>query len=87
MTKHEQLETIFDSLINGNRKQMVEQIDEYLPADFFPDLLDFLRELFPEAVLILYYFADATNSYFRIKSLIIIGASLLCCSLRRGGIA
>jgi hypothetical protein len=68
MTRQEQLEVIFNSLINGQRTQMVEQIDEYLPADFFPDLLDFLRELFPEAVSVLYYFADATNSYFRIKS-------------------
>jgi uncharacterized protein (DUF2461 family) len=65
MTKQEQLEVIFNSLINGQRRQMVEQIDEYLPADFFPDLLDFLRELFPDSAL--YYFADATNSYFRIK--------------------
>ena len=67
MTKHKQLEVIFDSLINGNHKQMVEQIDEYLPADFFPDLLDLLRESY-SAVSALYYFADATNSYFRIKS-------------------
>jgi hypothetical protein len=67
MTKQEKLEVIFNSLKNGQRTQMVEQIDEYLPADFFPDLLDFLRESF-SAVSTLYYFADATNSYFRIKS-------------------
>lgn len=67
MTRQEQLEAIFGSLKNGQRTQMVEQIDEYLPANFFPDLLDFLRESF-SAVSALYYFADATNSYFRIKS-------------------
>jgi len=67
MTKQKQLEVIFDSLINGQRKQMVEQIDEYLPADFFPDFLDFLKEL-SSASSVLHYFADATNSYFRIKS-------------------
>ena len=67
MTKQEQLEAIFNSLINGQRRQMVEQIDEYLPADFFPDFLDFLRESFYTAST-LYHFADATNSYFRIKS-------------------
>lgn len=67
MTRQEKLEVIFDSLINGQRTQMVEQIDEYLPADFFPDLLDFLTESF-SAASALHYFADATNSYFRIKS-------------------
>lgn len=67
MTRQEQLEVIFNSLINGQRTQMVEQIDEYLPADFFPDLLDFLRKSF-SADLALHFFADATNSYFRIKS-------------------
>ena len=67
MTKQKQLEAIFGSLINSQRTQMVEQIDEYLPADFFPDLFDFLKESFSDD-LALYYFADATNSYFRIKS-------------------
>jgi|GEM_PF-1181612 len=67
MTKQEKLEVIFNSLKNGQRTQMVEKIDEYLPADFFPDLLAFLRESF-SAISALYYFADATNSYFRIKS-------------------
>ena len=67
MTRKEQLDAIFSSLINGQRRQMVEQIDEYLPADFFPDLLDFLKKSFSND-LALHYFADATNSYFRIKS-------------------
>ena len=67
MTRQEKLEAIFSSLINGQRTQMVEQIDEYLPADFFPDLFDFLKESFSDD-LALHYFADAANSYFRIKS-------------------
>ena len=67
MTRQKKLEVIFDSLINGQRTQMVEQIDEYLPTDFFPDLLDFLKKSFSND-LALHFFADATNSYFRIKS-------------------
>ena len=59
------IETIHASLVNGQRRQMVEQIQEYGLYDFWPDFRDHLKEFFTgqEAFD---YFADATISYFRI---------------------
>ena len=64
--KREQLEAIQDSLINGQCKQMVEQIDEYGLYGFFPDYQNFLKGY--ESDDQYFYFADAVISYHRIKN-------------------
>ena len=68
MSKQEDLETIHESLVNGNRRQMVEQIDEYGVYDFWADYRDFLWNTCQSPKAEFAYFADATVSYFRIKS-------------------
>ena len=59
------IETIHDSLINGQRRQMVEQIDEY-GMDFWADYKEILDILYINTSAY-EYFADATISYVRIK--------------------
>jgi len=61
-----EIETIHDSLVNGNRKQMVYQIDEYETYDFWEDYRNYLKNLYGMDEQ-LKYFTDATISYFRIK--------------------
>ena len=47
---NEKLQAIFDSHINGNGRQMVEQIDDYESMyDVFADLRTFLQNLYVEA--------------------------------------
>ena len=69
MTRQEQLEAIFNSLINGQRTQMVEQIDEYLPAMFFQDYLEYMKEVGLPDWALLKYFANTVITYFKIKSM------------------
>lgn len=61
------IETIHESLVNGQREQMVHQIDEY--GDNFWEnykyYLDFICYKKIEAKFS--YFSDATITYFRIK--------------------
>ena len=64
----EQLEQIHESLINGNRRQMVEQIDKYGLYDFWDDYKRYLSDLYINLSTVLNYFTDATISYFRIKN-------------------
>jgi hypothetical protein len=64
--KREQLQTIVESYINGNRRQMVEQIDEYGLYDFWADLRDYFSELAEKVEF--RTFADMTICYFRIKN-------------------
>ena len=61
------IETIHESLVNGNRKQMVNQIDEYGLYDFWERYKDYLNELYTDTGP-LEYFQDAVISYFRIKT-------------------
>lgn len=67
------IQTVFESLINGQRQQMVSQIDEY-GSDFWPDFRDYLAEHYsldgtePVELDPWKYFTDATVSYFRIKA-------------------
>ncbi len=61
------IQTIHESLINGQRRQMVEQIDDYTRTDFFSTYDNFLNSLNFTPVQILAYYTDATKSYFRIK--------------------
>ena len=69
---------IHESLVNGQRKQMVSQIDEY-GGGFWSDYKDYLYNLYPRPEEqqefmetnydgVMYdYFSDAVISYFRIK--------------------
>ena len=68
--KTERLEAIHESLTNGQRKQMVSQIDEYGLYDFWEDYKDFLysHEGINGAKVMFDCFTDATISYFRIKN-------------------
>jgi hypothetical protein len=69
MTKQEQLDVISESHINGQYKQMVEQIDEYLPAMFFQDYLEYMKEVGLPDWALLKYFANTVITYFKIKSM------------------
>ena len=60
--------TIHESLVNGNRQQMVEQIKEYGLYDFWGDYVMYLQELYESDTSRYAYFADATKSYFRITN-------------------
>ena len=61
------IETIHNSLVNGQRRQMVDQIIEYGLYDFWSDYSDYLINFY------IYdqgsdYFKDAVLSYFRITN-------------------
>lgn len=68
-TKQEQMNNIWSSLVNGQRKQMVRQIDEYGLYDFWADFKDYLHEIYsnPAHSAIMSFYSDAVISYFRIK--------------------
>lgn len=58
------IEEIHESLVNGQRRQMARQIQEYGAGDFFPEYKEYL-ELDPPEVAYK-WFSDATISYHRI---------------------
>jgi hypothetical protein len=60
------IETIHVSLLNGQRRQMVEQIKKYGLYDFWPDYRQYLKDVYCKRGDQYMYFADATVSYFRI---------------------
>ncbi len=62
------IETIHDSLVNGQRKQMVAQIDEYGALDFWTDYKIHLMGTAYSAITEYSWFADAVRSYFRVKN-------------------
>ena len=62
------MEEIHESLVNGNRAQMVEQIDEYGLYEFWSNYKHYLTGLYNETLARYDYFTDATVSYFRIKN-------------------
>lgn len=59
---------IHESLLNRQRRQMVEQIDECSAYDVWSDYAEYLLQIYNNAVTELRYFTDATISYHRIKS-------------------
>jgi hypothetical protein len=63
----EKLQNILDSLINGQRRQMTEYIDEEELYDFWADVKSFIDErYYPEEAYSI--FSDMVISYFRIKN-------------------
>lgn len=68
MIKHELIEEIHESLINGQRKQMVDQINNYGLYDFWPDYNDYLNSIYIDTVSQYKYFTDCTISFNRINN-------------------
>ena len=62
------IETIYESLENGQRKQMTRQIDEYGLYDFWADFRDYLTQSGAPLSDQLDSFQDAVISYHRIKA-------------------
>ncbi len=65
--KASDLQEIHNSMENGQRKQAVEQIDDYGTIDFFVDYTAFLFRKFKNIPDRYQAFSDVTISYFRIK--------------------
>ena len=61
------IETIHNSLVNGQKKQMVSQIDEYGLYEFWADYKNYVTSLY-DLLPAWQAFTDATISYFRIKN-------------------
>jgi len=68
-TKQDQIEEIHNSLVNGQRKQMVSQIDEQVLYDFWAEYREYLEQMYIDPKAQFAYFADAVISYHRIKSI------------------
>ena len=67
--KRDNLEEIHNSLVNGQRKQMVDQINDYGLYDFFSDYKYYLESLYYDTeVMILKHFSDCVISYHRITN-------------------
>lgn len=62
------IEEIHESLVNGQRKQAVRQIDEYGNYDFWEHYKWFLENTYADYKTIFKYFSDMTISYNRIKN-------------------
>jgi len=60
------IETIHESYINGQRKQMVAQIDEYGPL-FWEDYRYYLTDFLPSDQR--KYFMNVTVTYHKIKAM------------------
>lgn len=61
------IEEIHMSLVNGQRRQMVEQIKKYCKYDFFADYKAYLQELYGIDACF-EYFTDCVISYNRITN-------------------
>lgn len=68
MTQHQQINAIHESMINGQRKQAVKQMEAYSLYDFFEDYSTYLKALYYSAEAREEYLLDAANAYFRIKN-------------------
>ena len=62
------IHTIHESLVNGQRKQMVDQINEYGLYDFWNDYKNYLFEVCVDRAVDYKYFSDAAISYHRITA-------------------
>jgi hypothetical protein len=68
--KNTKLNTIHSSLVNGQRRQMIAQINEYGLYDFWADYAEFLADQYStESKNAEYFwFLDAVTSYHRITN-------------------
>ena len=63
-----ELTEIHESQLNGQRKQMVKQINEYGLYDFFADYHEYLFDTYVSDKARYEYFADLVISYHRITA-------------------
>ena len=63
-----EIETIHNSLINGQRRQMAAQIKEYGLYDFWSDYQIYLLDTYETRQSQFEYFSDAVISYHRIEN-------------------
>ena len=63
-----EINEIHNSLINGQKRQMVDQINEYGLYDFFEDYDDFLNTYYAEDESKYGWFFDCVISYHRITN-------------------
>ena len=59
---------IHQSLVNGQRRQMADQIKVYGQYDFWADYADYLEGLYGSPAAQYAYFRDAAVSFNRIES-------------------
>ena len=64
--KIKKLQKIHNSLVNGQRKQMTEQIKEYGTYDFFNDYAEFLKNSGHNKSMYMAYYTDCVVSFHRI---------------------
>ena len=62
------IKEIHNSLVNGQRRQMVEQINEYGLYDFWADYSDYLKMMYVEIDSAYHYLTDAITNYHRITA-------------------
>ena len=67
-TQHQQINAIHESLINGQGKQAVKQMQGYSMYDFFADYSTYLNALYDSAEAREAYILNAANIYFRITN-------------------
>jgi hypothetical protein len=67
LAKEKAIYEIHQSLINGQRQQMIKQIKAYGLYDFWSDYADYLSDICNKEDEY-NYFKDATMSYFRITN-------------------
>lgn len=61
------IEQIHESMVNGQRKQAVRQMEDYGMYDFFDDYAGYLYTTYAISAAF-EYLRDASSSYFRIKN-------------------
>jgi len=62
------LAVIHESLINGQRRQMADQIDEYGLYDFWEAMSKYLMGIYPAPSLAYSAYTDIVASYHRIRN-------------------
>ena len=60
------IEDIHNSIVNGQRKQAVKQMDEYGVYDFVDDYAEYLGAIY-SPLACFEYLKQATSSYFKIN--------------------
>jgi hypothetical protein len=68
MTQHQQINAIHESILNGQGKQAVKQMQDYSMYDFFADYSTYLNALYEDERAKKEYILQAANLYFRITN-------------------
>ena len=66
-TKKEQIENIHLSIVNGQYRQTITQMQEYLQIDLFADYAEYLQSLYVSDQACFMYLRKAINIYMRSK--------------------